>query len=110
VKLRRTRFGFRSAMLDIVSTSRKMSTKPDQAQTQADARGGSATRGVQSNETVRLRRSEGRSATAGVAGSDVEDSGVAARRFAHPPRQHVYPRRDNARKTRCAPADGRHVA
>ena len=32
VKLRRARFGFRSAMVDIVSTFRKMSTKPDQAQ------------------------------------------------------------------------------
>jgi hypothetical protein len=31
VKLRRARFGCRSAMLDIVSTSRKMSTKADQA-------------------------------------------------------------------------------
>jgi hypothetical protein len=37
VKLRRVLFAFRSAMVDIVSTSRKMSTKPDQAQVPAVA-------------------------------------------------------------------------
>jgi hypothetical protein len=31
VKLRRTRFGFRSAIVDIVSTFQKVSTKSDQA-------------------------------------------------------------------------------
>jgi hypothetical protein len=35
VKLRRVRLGFVSGMVDIVSASRKMSTKSDQAQSQA---------------------------------------------------------------------------
>src|SRR4029453_7253339 len=62
VKLRRARFGFRSAMVDIVSTSRKMSTKPDQAQGQPNddcnvdqANGDADGRSVHTEHDMRLR-------------------------------------------------------